>query len=69
VQVPLEPQGTLCLTIKTTWLQFYNKPEQGRESSPAQPCGSISDVGSTTDKTSSIFGSHLSDADRGTCEC
>lgn len=71
VQIPLEPQGTLCLTIKTTWLQFYDKPrpEQGPECSTAQHCGSTSDVGSTTDKSSSIFGSHLSDADRDTCEC
>jgi hypothetical protein len=80
VQVPLEPQGILHLSIKTVWLQHYDRSQprqlqlqvQGSEHSAAQLWGGSSDVATThTDKssvTSSIVGSYHGDEDRAACE-
>jgi hypothetical protein len=76
VCVPLEPQGTLTLSIKTIWLQHYDHArsaqllQQGDEgSSTSQAWCSSSDT--NTDKSSvrsSMHGSAMFDADRDTCE-
>jgi hypothetical protein len=77
VQVPLEPQGTLHLSIRTIWLQHYDRSQsaqlqlQGPERSAAQLWGG-SDVATTyTDKssvTSSIFGSYHGDENKSACK-
>lgn len=80
VQVPLEPQGTLHLSIRTVWLQHYDRSKSAQQQAPersaAQPWGSSSDSVATTSVgytdqssvTSSMFGSYLQEADRATCE-
>lgn len=76
IEVPLEPQGTLHLTVKTVWLQHYDQAKSAQllqqGCATAQPWGSVSDVESCTDRSSissSIFGSYLCETERNTCEC
>jgi len=73
VQVPLHPQGVLCLSIRTVWLQHYDKAkanaqlQHGLQRSYAQLWGSVSDVDTYTDAgstVSSFQGSSWSEADR-----
>ena len=63
VQVPLHPQGVLVLSIKSVWLQHYDKvksAQQGPERSFAQHWGSAS-VGSASTDISSVTGSAYGD--------
>lgn len=77
VQLPLQPQGLLVLSIKSVWLQHYDRAKaaqllkQEPERGFGRPFGSASDLDTSTmsSMTGSAYGSCLSETDRDECEC